>query len=87
MSNIAEGFERKTAADFSHFLYIAKGSLGELKSQLFLAARLKLIPPSVFAPAHSLAEETGKLIAGLIAYLAKKNEGQSSSRKPASPYP
>lgn len=72
MSNIAEGFERKTTSDFSHFLYIAKGSLGELKSQLFLAARLKLIPLSVFSPTYSLADETGKIITGLIASLAKK---------------
>ena len=74
MSNIAEGFERKTPADFSHFLYIAKGSLGELKSQLFLAARLKFIPPSVFASTHTLAEETGRIIAGLIAHLAQKQD-------------
>ena len=74
MSNIAEGFERKTTADFSQFLYIAKGSLGELKSQLFLAARLKFIPPSVFASTHTLAEETGRIIAGLIAHLAQKHD-------------
>ena len=80
MSNIAEGFERKTTADFSQFLYIAKGSLGELKSQLFLAARLKLIPPSVFGPTYALADETGKIIAGLIVHLAKKQD--EAPRKP-----
>lgn len=79
MSNIAEGFERKTTADFSHFLYIAKGSLGELKSQLFLAARLKLIPPSVFGPTYSLAEEAGKVIVGLIASLSKRQSGANTS--------
>ncbi len=77
MSNIAEGFERKTTTDFSHFLYISKGSLGELKSQLFLAARLKLIPPSVFGPTYSLADETGKVISGLIASLTPK-QGKST---------
>ena len=77
MSNIAEGFERKTTSDFSHFLYIAKGSLGELKSQLFLAARLKLIPPSVFGPTYSLADETGKVISGLISSLTPK-QGKST---------
>ena len=79
MSNIAEGFERKTTADFSHFLYIAKGSLGALKSQLFLAARLKLIPPSVFGPTYSLAEEAGKVIVGLIASLSKRQSGANTS--------
>ena len=77
MSNIAEGFERKTTTDFSHFLYIAKGSLGELKSQLFLAARLKLIPLSVFGPTYSLADETGKVISGLISSLTQK-QGEST---------
>ena len=77
MSNIAEGFERKTTADFSHFLYIAKGSLGELKSQLFLAALLKLIPPAVFGPTYSLADETGKVISGLISSLTPK-QGKST---------
>ncbi len=79
MSNIAEGFERKTTTDFSHFLYISKGSLGELKSQLFLAARLKLIPPSVFGPTYSLADETGKVISGLISSLTQKQENLATN--------
>ena len=60
MSNIAEGFERKTTTDFSHFLYIAKGSLGELKSQLFLAARLKLIPLPFSVPLTLWQMKQGK---------------------------
>ena len=79
MSNIAEGFERKTTTDFSHFLFIAKGSLGELKSQLFLAARLKLIPPAVFGPTYSLADETGKVISGLISSLTQKQENLTTN--------
>ena len=79
MSNIAEGFERKTTTDFSHFLYIAKGSLGELKSQLFLTARLKLIPPAVFGPTYSLADETGKVISGLISSLTQNQENLTTN--------
>ena len=40
MNNIAEGFERKTNNDFKHFLFIAKGSSGEVRSMLLLAKDL-----------------------------------------------
>jgi four helix bundle protein len=43
MNNIAEGFERKSNKEFKQFLFIAKGSAGEVRSMLHLALDLKYI--------------------------------------------
>ncbi len=49
MNNIAEGFERRTSRDFGHFLDIAKGSCGEVRSMLYLAEDLNYMKPEVAA--------------------------------------
>ena len=39
-NNIAEGFDRRTDADFARFIYMAIGSCSEVKSMLYLSIRL-----------------------------------------------
>ncbi|MBI3662066.1 MAG: four helix bundle protein [Acidobacteria bacterium] len=43
LSNIAEGYERETTAEFARFLFIAKGSCGELRAQVMLAHDQKFV--------------------------------------------
>lgn len=74
MSNIAEGFARKTDRDFAHFLDVAKGSAVETQSLLYAALDVGHITANEFQKLHGLAEETVSLIGGFAAYL-RKNHG------------
>ena len=60
MNNIAEGFERKSYKEFKHFLYIAKGSCGEVRSMLIIAHELKKINTSDYEMLLSLCTEISK---------------------------
>ncbi len=66
MNNIAEGFERNSDKEFKHFLYIAKGSSGEVRSMLYLAADLKYIDNESFNELLESANEVSRLLSGLI---------------------
>lgn len=66
MNNIAEGFERKGDKEFKHFLFIAKGSCGEVRSMLILAKDLNKISANDYTELHSLSEEISKILSGFI---------------------
>ncbi len=68
MNNIAEGFERRTSKDFGHFLDIAKGSSGEVRSMLYLAEDRKYIELEL---AEQLRDKAKALSAGIAAFRRK----------------
>jgi four helix bundle protein len=67
-SNIAEGFERQTAKEFVQFLYIAKGSGGELRTQLYLSIKLNYLLKKEGMEMVKQAENISKMLYNLIAY-------------------
>ena len=69
ISNIAEGFERQTKKEFIQFLFIAKGSAGEVRAQLYIAKDLDYITNEQFNILKNKYSEVSKLIAGFIKYL------------------
>ncbi len=67
-SNIAEGCGRSTAKDSIHFFYIARGSLYELETQLYISFDLNYIKELALDQLLSLLTECKKLLHGFISY-------------------
>jgi four helix bundle protein len=65
MANIAEGFERGSAAEFHRFLSIAKASCAELRSHLYVGVDTGRITSEDFERLLSLAEEVALIIGAL----------------------
>ena len=71
MSNIAEGFERNGTAEFVQFLSIAKGSVAEVASQLYVALDERYVTAEQFEVLSALARDTNRKIGGLMNYLRR----------------
>jgi len=69
MSNIAEGFERDGNKEFVQFLSMAKGSTGEVRSQLNVALDGGHLSPADFRGLSANAEAASRLIGGLMRYV------------------
>ena len=71
MSNIAEGYARRSDKAFANFLHISHGSASEVQSQLYIALDLQYIRKDAFDKAYALCEEVNRQTCGLIKYLNK----------------
>ncbi len=84
MSNIAEGFERGSDREFRHFLHIAKGSAGEVRSLLYVALDLEYLDEPTHARLSDRADKLSRQIARFIRYLgpepAPSGNGKSAAR-------
>jgi len=71
MSNIAEGYERSGTKEFVQFLSVAKGSVGEVRSQLYVALDQEYISQVTFEHLIGEAMEISRMLSGLMKYLRK----------------
>ena len=83
MSNIAEGFERGTNAEFIQFLFIAKGSCGEVRAQLTIAFDQKYIDENTYKNFVDQCRRISGMLGNLITYLkSSRFKGSKFNRPP-----
>ena len=81
MSNISEGFERGTRAEFINYLFIAKGSAGEVRNQLYVALDNGYLSDETFKYLSRLSEDCSVLIWRLIQSLKVSKFGGLQFKK------
>ena len=81
MSNIAEGFSRGTNVEFLQFLFIAKGSLSEVQSQLYVALDLAYITEDEFRQAYTKADQVAKTMNAFIQGVKRTGKVGLKARK------
>lgn len=65
-SNISEGAERNSKAEFVRFLHIAKGSAAELRTQLYIAKQINMINPDIQKKLVEDLKQISAMLQGLV---------------------
>jgi len=78
MSNIAEGFERGGNQEFIQFLYVAKASCGDVRSQLYVALDQSYVAQKDCDNESKSFRRLSIMISNLIDYL--KSSGMKGSK-------
>ena len=69
MANIAEGHGRRTNIEFANFLNIARGSVAEVQSHLYIALGLNYIDKKQFDELYQTLTEISRMLLSLAQYL------------------
>lgn len=85
-SNISEGFDRESNNQFSYFLKVAKGSAGELRTQLYLCKRRGYIEETKFQKLSNDIIQISKKCSSLLAYLRDHKKKNHSVSEPEIEY-
>jgi len=81
MSNISEGFSRRSNKEFAQFLFISKSSTAEVQSESYVALDQNYISQIDFQAIYDQAEKVSKLDSGLITYLLENEKKRKKLKK------
>ena len=84
-SNVAEGYERNSNKEFVRFLNIAKGSCGELRTQLYISRKLDFLKKTDFDHLIGESKEISAMLHGLSRAVLRRVSTKPKTRRNSEP--